>query len=320
MEKVDKEKFKSYWPIIQKSAQYLNQEDLDGIQRYWKNRSRDLEEDIFGLYHGRKWWADKFGIKKGQDRVDLEFDFSKLKQMLSKTEQELRDKKWTFGQIFQNPKLAQVRLLGDVEATAFNYLKHVAWPEAEEVKKLQEKKIAIAVLALMLGEEIGFDCEKGEEDHKSQFFGECSAKVTNGEVQVKRVLKSTLKHKNEYKVPMKNHGGAWHLQKTLKDPQALKKLIQMDNIKDTSLLDEKCEDAAALWQFWSYGATEIRREICDQILRPWFGDRVDDKRLCLFEAKEFKNYFRLNIYLQVLEIPLWNKRNTFWTKCSNYGI
>ena len=319
MEKVDKEKFKSYWPIIQKSAQYLSQEDLDGIQRYWANRDRELEEDIFGLYHGWNWWAEKFGKKKDKDQVDLEFDFSKLKQMLSKTEKELRDQKWTYGRIFQNPRLAKVRLLGDVEATAFNYLKHIAWPEAETVKKLKEKKIAIAILALMSGEEIGFDCDKGEQNHKSQFFDECLAKVDSS-VKVKRVLKSTWKYKNEYWVPLKKHGGLWHLQRPLREKPVTQQLIKMNDINSTSLLDEKCEEAVPMWQFWIYGETEIRREICDQIIRPWFGDWIDDKRLCLIETKEFKNYFRLNTYLQVLEIPLWNKRNTFWTKCSNYGI
>ncbi|AHC39948.1 hypothetical protein OVS_02280 [Mycoplasma ovis str. Michigan] len=317
MEKVDQEKFKSYWPIIQQSGQYLSQSDLDGIQKYWKNRSIDLEEDIFGLYHGRKWWADKFGLKKGQDRVDLEFDFSKLKQMLSKTEQELRDKKWTFGQIFQNPKLAQVRLLGDVEATAFNYLKHVAWPEAEEVKKLKEKKIAIAVMALMLGEEIGFDCETGKKEHKDKYFKECSSNTSD--VKVKRVLKSTWKYSYKYWSPTKDKQGQWHKQEKIEDKDA-RELVKMDDIKNTAFLDEKCEDPAGFWDYFSDSAKEIRREICDQIIRPWFGDIVTDKRLCLIELEDFNYHFRLNTYLQVLEIPLWNKRNTFWTKCSNYGI
>ncbi|AHC40266.1 hypothetical protein OVS_01990 [Mycoplasma ovis str. Michigan] len=110
--------------------------------------------------------------------------------MLSKSEKELREQKWTFGQIFQNPKLAKVRVFGDVEETAFNYFKHVAWPETGEVKKLKEKKIAIAILALMLGEEIGFDCAGGKADYKSKFFGECESNEGDS-VKVKRVLKST---------------------------------------------------------------------------------------------------------------------------------
>ncbi|AHC40265.1 hypothetical protein OVS_01985 [Mycoplasma ovis str. Michigan] len=99
-----------------------------------------------------------------------------------------------------------------------------------------------------------------------------------------------------------------------------RELVKMDDIKNTSLLDEKCEDAAQWWEILSAGEKEIRREICDQIIRPWFGDWVEDKRLCLFEIKDFNNYLILNTYLQVLEIPVWNKKNTFWTKCSNYGI
>ncbi|WP_043901188.1 hypothetical protein [Mycoplasma ovis] len=238
--------------------------------------------------------------------------------MLSKSEKELREQKWTFGQIFQNPKLSLVRAFGDVEATAFNYFKHVAWPDEGEVKTLKEKKIAIAILALMSGEEIGFDCDEGKQKYKSKFFGECTANAGDA-VKLKRVLKSTWKHYGSFYAPKKGAEQQWHKQNKLNSTES-RELVKMDDIKNTSLLDEKCEDPAGLLDFLLAGEKEIRREICDQIIRPWFGDWVPDKRLCLFEVKDFSNYLRLNTYLQVLEIPLWNNRNTFWTKCSNYGI
>ena len=94
----------------------------------------------------------------------------------------------------------------------------------------------------------------------------------------------------------------------------------MDDVSKTSLLDEKCEDPSTWLTWFSDSGKDIRGEVCDLILRPWFGDLVQDKRLCLIELNDFNYHFRLNTYLQVLEIPAWNKRNTFWTKCSNFGI
>ncbi|WP_043901183.1 hypothetical protein [Mycoplasma ovis] len=132
------------------------------------------------------------------------------------SEKDLRDRNWTYGELIKNPKLSAVRLLGNVEATIFNYWKHIAWPEADKVKNLKEKKIAIAVLSLILGEEIGFDCEKGNGGDKTIFFSECSSTINGG--KVKRVLKSTWQNSSgQYWVPLKNHCAAWNFHRPLRD-------------------------------------------------------------------------------------------------------
>ncbi|AFN65188.1 hypothetical protein WEN_01985 [Mycoplasma wenyonii str. Massachusetts] len=314
----------SYWPAIQESGKYLDQQDLDGLQEFWASRTKEFEEEIFGLYRGRAWWIKQFGQKRNKDLVDLEFDLSKVRTMLNKTEDQLRDDPWTYGEIFQNPKLAIVRLVGNVEETGFNYLKHLAWPEKGKVTSLKEKKIAFVILGLILGEEYGFDCQSGQEDHKTKFFKECGrdhiGKIRN-DGKVKRVIKTTYKHSGQFSVPEAHKGGSWRLQPKL-DTSSQSTLLKMDDVQTTALLNEKCEEEGGwfTWNSWRDTTIKIRREVCDQIIRPWFGNNVSDKRLCLIEIPEHKYYLRLNTYLEVFQIPTWINKNTFWTKCSNYSI
>ncbi|AFN65378.1 hypothetical protein WEN_02975 [Mycoplasma wenyonii str. Massachusetts] len=312
---------KNYWTEIQESGKFITQEDLDELQRYWANRSKELEEDIFGLYHGRNWWVKKFEEKNG--KVDLEFDFSKIKTILSKSEDELRDNPWSYGQLFRNPKLAIARLAGDVEGTAFNYLKKYLWTEAPTVKRLKEKNILPAIIALIAGsDETGFDCSSTEQEkYKSKFFKECLpehiGKIRNG--KVKKVLKATWKGNQDFWVPERGGKTSWHGYQGLKG-QEEKDLLKMDEIKQTAFLNEKCELAYQWWSDFLDTAKEIRREVCDQIIRPWFGNIVHDKRLCLIEIEDFSYHLRLQTYLEVFPVPAWLNKNTFWTKCSNYGI
>ncbi|AFN65043.1 hypothetical protein WEN_01220 [Mycoplasma wenyonii str. Massachusetts] len=313
----------SYWPRIKDSGGYIDQRDLDGLQEFWERRGKELEEDIFGLYHGWDWWADKFGKKKDRELVDLEFDLSKIKDMLGKTEDQLRDQKWSYGKIFQNPKLAVVRLIGDVEGTAFNYLKKVAWPEASSVKQLKEKNIAKVALGLIAGTEYGFDCSSSETDIKSKFFKECDDGSRLEGAKVKRVMKAAVTHIGRYvskaKTEQITQKWRWHEQISANAGE-WKKMNTMDSVESSALIEEKCELQAAWYEYLTDSGREIRREVCDLIIRPWFGDVVPDKRLCLMEITDHKYYLRLQTYLKVVDIPAWMNKNTFWTKCSNYGI
>ncbi|AFN64930.1 hypothetical protein WEN_00625 [Mycoplasma wenyonii str. Massachusetts] len=317
---------KNYWTEIQKSGKYVTKEDLEGLQEYWKKRNKALEEDIFGLYHGWEWWADKFGKKKDGKLVDLEFDLSKLKDMLGKTEAELRDSPWNYGQVFQNPKLAKVRFFGDVEATAFNYLKKYIWPTSPKVQSLSEKNILPAIVELLFGgDNTGWNCQEPtatDNSLQSKFFGECVWNTrNNGDWKVKKVLKSAYKNNNGFWVPQKGRGGGWNGQQKLEDREK-DQVLKMDSVQETGLLDEKCEKDTSWWGVpsWSDPTNGIRREVCDQIIRPWFGDTVNDKRLCLIEVKDYSYHLRLQTYLEVLQVPAWLSKNTFWTKCSNYRI
>ena len=313
----------SYWPKIKESGKYLDQKDLIGLQKFWSQRSRELEEDIFGLYHDWNWWAKQFGTTKDGKKVELEFDLSRIKEMLNKSEEELRDNPWSYGQLFNNSKLNMVRLLGNVEETAFNYLKQLAWPEQGKVKQLKEKKIAHVILGLILGEEYGFDCKAGNPIHRGTYFMECNSdhigKIKNGG-KVKKVLKTTWTDGTYYYAPRQWNKFRWHEQTKLS--LGKEELLKMDDLKNTALLDEKCEKEYSWWDLSYLGdrVQKIRREVCDQIIRPWFGDTVPDKRLCLIEIEDYNYYLRLNTYLQVIDIPTWMNKNTFWTKCSNYSI
>ncbi|AFN65265.1 hypothetical protein WEN_02390 [Mycoplasma wenyonii str. Massachusetts] len=312
-------KDKNYWTAIQESGKFVEQKDLDGLQKYWEGRNKELEEDIFGLYHGWNWWANKFG-KKG-DRIDLEFDLSQIRTMLDKTEEQLRDQPWSYGQIFKNPKLALVRIAGDVEGTAFNYLKKHIWPNSASVKGLKEKNIIPAILALILGGETGFDCKSGDGTLKGKYFKECEWNTRQPDWQVQKVLKSTYQNSSGFWVPKQGGGPRWDSNEKLQTRDK-DQVLKMEEVLKSGLLYEKCEDEHGLlsWARWSDTANPIRREVCDQIIRPWFGDLVSDKRLCLIEVKDYSYHLRLQTYLQVLQIPSWLDKNTFWTKCSNYRI
>ncbi|WP_235062714.1 hypothetical protein [Mycoplasma ovis] len=92
----------------------------------------------------------------------------------------------------------------------------------------------------------------------------------------------------------------------------------MDDVSKTSLLDEKCEESS-LFDLFDPNK-KIRQEACERLLNPWFGDSVEDKRLCLFQSSENNYLLRLINYIKVITIPTWHHKNTFWTKCSNFGI
>ncbi|AFN64980.1 hypothetical protein WEN_00885 [Mycoplasma wenyonii str. Massachusetts] len=309
---------KNYWTEIQRSGEFITQQDLIELQKFWEKRDKGLEEDIFGLYHGWDWWAERFGQKNG--KVDLEFDLSKLKEMLGKSENELRDNPWNYGKLFKNPKLALARLAGDVEVIAFNYLKKYVWPNADSVKNLKEKNILPAIFALLTGgEETGFTCGS-QTSHQSKYFGECQSDKRSQEGwRVKKVLKSTYQNSGGFWVPKHGGGPGWNTQENLKTRDK-SQILNMENVSSTGLLDEKCEDAVAWYMSWSDTTNPVRREVCDRIIRPWFGDRVNDKRLCLIEVDNFSYHLRFQTYLQVIQIPTWMNKNTFWTKCSNYRI
>ncbi|AFN65323.1 hypothetical protein WEN_02690 [Mycoplasma wenyonii str. Massachusetts] len=233
------------------------------------------------------------------------------------SEENLRDKPWTYGQLFKNPKLAVVRLIGDVEDTAFNYLKRVAWPNAKSVQSLKEKNILPAIFALMTGGlDTGFDCSGGDSSLKGKYFKECE--WNRNEWKVKKVLKTTFNSSGAYRFPEQGKGPRWSNQASLSSRDK-NNILNMDQVTTTGLLDEKCEEEAWSDLIWDR-SKKIRREVCDQIIRPWFGDLVQDKRLCLMEVEDYSYHLRMQTYLEVLQVPAWMNRNTFWTKCSNYGI
>ncbi|WP_144079555.1 hypothetical protein [Mycoplasma ovis] len=308
-------KQETYWDILQKSGEYIGKKDLEGIDKYWKERNPDLEEDILCLYRGREWWIDKFGVVKDTGLVELEFQLTNLKKLLESNEEALITKGWQFGQIVNNKKIKQSRLLGDVEQVFFNYLRKIFWGNRSESKSLREKNIGLVIKALLNGEQAGFDCSENNEVSLKEFFSECQK--FKGNANLKSVLKSTHYRNGYFRIPEKEIKTFWTWNDMRKVTDKAK-AIKRDDLKKSPLIDEECEESN-LFSFLGDSSLELRRNICSQIVIPWFGDVVGDKRLCLIEIPEFQYYLRLNTYLNVLDLPTWHSNNTFWTKCSNYG-
>ncbi|AHC39938.1 hypothetical protein OVS_01980 [Mycoplasma ovis str. Michigan] len=310
-------KGKSYWTMIQESKNYLKQKDWEELTRFWSDRSKELEEDIFGLWKGRDYWAKQFGVKQG-GKVDLEFRLTNLSKFLEASEDDLRTQGWKYGELVSNSLLDGIRYFGDLEGTVFNYLRKIAWPNDENTKKLKERNVAKVIEKLIHGEEMGFNCNRDDDNEiKKKYFEECEkgAKEKLGKFEVVSVLKAT-NYSSGYRVPLKGKKAPWKEHPSLTADE--KKLINFDKIEDSTLIFEKCEESG--WILFLDANKQIRQEACERLLNPWFGDSVPDKRLCLFKSLENDYLLRLINYVKVVTIPTWHHKNTFWTKCSNFGI
>lgn len=310
------------WDQIRKSGSFLQREDWVGISNYWKNRSQELEQEVLELYKPLWWWKERMGNNSSKQRVDLELELEGLGKILDKTEDQLKRDKWDYGQLIDNGKLRIVRKVGNVEGVAFNYLKLLFWPEMQKTLKLKEKNIAKIVLGLMTGEEYGFDCASTDKNNiKNKFFPECNKDGTLGGPKVKRVMKSVVEDIGK-NVPIKGKGPSWRAQESADSWNEWPKMIDMDSITTSGLINEKCETGSSFgWALLQLDLEkDIRKEVCDLIIRPWFGDIVSDKRLCLIEIPDYQYYLRMNHYFKVMDWITWHNKGAFWTKCSNYGI
>ncbi|RAO95063.1 hypothetical protein DNK47_01810 [Mycoplasma wenyonii] len=321
LEKAKKEmQGKSYWPLIQKAGDYVTESDLKGISEKWKGRDLNLETQILELYKARKWWLDKMGRSRQGDRVDLEFNLEIIKKILDTGEDQLKARRWNYGQLANNGKLTLVRTIGNPEAVAWNYFRKYAWGKESEVKRLKEVNLVNTIVKLMTGESVGFPCVSyGRESFVADgLFDECKNTPWWGrdEIKVKSVLKSVVPSFAKGKIPTQKGRGGWKSQQDAGDNWSK---IYNENFDESKVINEKCEPDN-WWSLFTDQELKIRQEVCDLIIRPWFGDQVSEKRLCLIEATEYKNYLRLSTYLNVLQIPEWHNKSTFWTKCSNYGI
>ena len=306
---------KNLWDLLRDSGKYISKEELKGLSNFWGKRSIELEEDVLSLYQPRSWWIKVMGEDKEKKRVALELDLTGIKDMLNHTEDQLKKQKWSYGEWVNSSWIKTIRLLGNLEEVAFNYLKRMIWPEEAKNQKLKEKNIGLVIKALLRGEQAGFDCSGNNEVSLKEFFRECQE--FKGNANLKYVLKSTYYRGGSFRIPEKTIPirGSWNDMRQVKDTA---KAIKRDDYKNSPLIDEECEESNFL-SFFSDPTLKIRRNICSQIVVPWFGDVVGNKRLCLIEVPNFQYYLRLNTYLNVFDLPTWHNKNTFWTKCSNYS-
>ncbi|WP_043901182.1 hypothetical protein [Mycoplasma ovis] len=304
---------KNLWDLLRDSGKYISKEELKGLSNFWGKRSIELEEDVLSLYQPRSWWIKVMGEDKEKKRVALELDLTGIKDMLNHTEDQLKKQKWSYGEWVNSSWIKTIRLLGNLEEVAFNYLKRMIWPEEAKNQKLKEKDIATVIKRLMSGEKIGFDCSSLQDKELSKYFEECKKK-TEG-IEVKAVLKSVWSNSGYY-VPKQGQGAGWKTQTKASYPD-WKKLNNMDDIEKTKVIEEECEQSS--WAFWDT-SIKIRQELCKRLVIPWFGDIVKDKRLCLVEVKDFNYLLQSQTYFKIFDFPTWHNKNAFWTKCSNYGI
>ncbi|AFN64979.1 hypothetical protein WEN_00880 [Mycoplasma wenyonii str. Massachusetts] len=309
---------KSHWERIQDAGKFIEEKDIKGIQDFWTRRDRYFEEDLFGLYNGRGWWAKNFGTTGKEQLVDLTINIEGLKKILGKTEEELKTGRWEYGELFNNAKIRIVRALGNVEEVGFNYLKKYLWGEEPRLKVLEEKNILKIIEDLITGEgKVGYKCETGGNE---KIFPECgeSKKFENG-VTLKKVIKSSWESSGKLPVPVWSRQGGWRNMETLSSGEE-RQFVNENQIENSSIVVEGCEKQVSWLYMWRVAGNQIRRKICQEIMDPWFEHTVRDKRLCLIEVKDHSYLLRLQTYLKVINIPTWMNKNTFWTKCSNYGI
>ncbi|AFN65044.1 hypothetical protein WEN_01225 [Mycoplasma wenyonii str. Massachusetts] len=311
---------KSYWEKIQEAGKFIEDKDVEGIQKVWTKRNKELEEDIFGLYNGRDWWVKNFGTTGSQKLVDLTINIVGLKKMLGKTEEQLKTESWNYGQLFNNPNLKLVRLLGNVEDVGFNYLKKYLWGEESKLRGLAEKNIFKIIVDLITGEgEVGYKCDSSE-SRNEKAFPECAASQSLGEgVKLKNVIKSALVHNGKLTASIKGERDGWPNMAKLESNEE-KTIVNESQIEKSPIIIEGCEKEVSWLYVWSAPGNQLRRKICQEIMDPWFNHQVNDKRLCLFEVKDYSYLIRFQTYLKIIQIPAWMNKNTFWTKCSNYGI